>query len=471
MTAQQEAVIVLRSKLWQNGFRPISVYSPGAVEWTGQPIASAGKRPNRKNWHESALASVPDACTAKPSLDALNTGILCDSLLAVDIDVDSPAIVAQIEAAALHFLGQAPKRVRSNSARVLMLYRASEGEPSKRSIAGTNGKVESLGFGQQFVAFGQHPSGAAYEWPQGSPAEFGKDALTAVTADALQAFLCAVTPLVGADTPTQPSAAPAGLSVASVPSQVTDRDRNYGASTLEAIGCKLDLMQPGSGRNNAINSGSHSAGTLVGNGSVPYDVAKARLILSAERNGHTAKHGIAQTIATIESGLNAGMNKPRSLLSEDADSPALEIARQSCRNLLATYKAKLESKNQSAPANGKRSITLVQCSTIEAKPITWIWSGFIPQNKLTLLAGAGGTGKSTLAFNFAATVSNAGMWPDGSRCNAAGNVLIWSSEDDASDTVLPRLEHFPLYCRPSTQSLNHALALSGEISKSASVIA
>ena len=87
----------------------------------------------------------------------------------------------------------------------------------------------------------------------------------------------------------------------------------------------------------------------------------------------------------------------------------------------------------------KRSIELVQCSTIEAKPISWLWDGFIPQDKLTLLAGAGGTGKSTFAFNFAATISNAGAWPDGSHCQVAANVLVWSSEDDAADTITPRL--------------------------------
>jgi Mrp family chromosome partitioning ATPase len=437
--AQQGAVFALRGRLWQNGFRPVSVFSPGAVEWTGKPIDNAGKRPNLKNWHESALAGVPDACTAKPSLDALNTGILCDGLIALDLDIDDPALARQAIEAAIHFLGNAPMRVRSDSARVLMLYRASEGEPAKRSIKGTSGKVEALGCGQQFVAFGQHPSGADYRWPQGSPAELGRDALTPVKADALQAFLCAVAPLVGAEQPKPLMDAPAPLSVAPVPAHVTDRDRDYAASALAVECAKLTVMVEGMGRNDALNTAAHSLGTLAGNGSIAADTVALELLDAATVNGHTAKHGISQTKATIESGLNAGAKKPRPLLSEDAHSPALESARQSCRNLLATYKAKQERKHQSAPARGKRSITLVQCSTIQAKPISWIWNGFIPQSKLTLLAGAGGTGKSTLAFNFAATVSNAGMWPDGTRCNVAGNILVWSSEDDAADTITPRL--------------------------------
>ena len=115
--------------------------------------------------------------------------------------------------------------------------------------------------------------------------------------------------------------------------------------------------------------------------------------------------------------------------------PAIDVSSM-IANGIAACKRK---ESYKLSVSGKRSITLVQCSTIEAKPITWLWNGFIPQGKLTLLAGAGGTGKSTLAFNFAATVSNAGTWPDGSRCDDAANVLVWSSEDDAADTITPRL--------------------------------
>lgn len=35
--------------------------------------------------------------------------------------------------------------------------------------------------------------------------------------------------------------------------------------------------------------------------------------------------------------------------------------------------------------------------------------------------------------------STGGIWPDGTRCAAPGNVLIWSSEDDPADTIKPRL--------------------------------
>jgi hypothetical protein len=60
-------------------------------------------------------------------------------------------------------------------------------------------------------------------------------------------------------------------------------------------------------------------------------------------------------------------------------------------------------------------------------------------NKLHIIAGAPGTGKSTIAISLAATITGSGIWPDGTWCQSPGNVLIWSGEDDPADTLLPRL--------------------------------
>lgn len=84
-------------------------------------------------------------------------------------------------------------------------------------------------------------------------------------------------------------------------------------------------------------------------------------------------------------------------------------------------------------------IKLTRASKIPLQPIDWLWPGYLAQRKLQLLAGPPGAGKSTIAFSFAATVSRGGTWPDGTQA-AVGNVLIWSGEDDAADTIVPRLK-------------------------------
>jgi hypothetical protein len=317
-----------------------------------------------------------------------------------------------------------------------LLYRAAEGEPTKRSISGQHGKVEALGKGQQFVAYGLHDKGAAYEWPQVGPDSFNRDALTAVSQEVLTTFLEAVAPLIGADAPTRATAPTVVLPIEPVSSQVTQRDADYAEMALEDEIAKLTALRPGDGRNAALNQSAFVLGTLVGNGSLESARVAHALLEAANANGHTAKHGEAQTQKTIESGLNSGIAKPRSTLSNEIASIDLSAM---IRNGIAAYKARQSSKPTKGNASGKRSVTLMQGSEIEAKPIHWLWDGYLPSGKLTLLAGAGGTGKSTLAFSIAGTISNAGTWPDGSRCHEEGNVLIWSSEDDPADTIKPRL--------------------------------
>ena len=99
----------------------------------------------------------------------------------------------------LDMLGDTPIRCRENSGRCLLPYRAATGLPTKRVLAGELGKVEVLGYGQQFVAHGVHPSGAELYWYPDPPEVMARDALPAVTEDQVTAFLAAAASLIGAD--------------------------------------------------------------------------------------------------------------------------------------------------------------------------------------------------------------------------------------------------------------------------------
>ncbi|WP_229490389.1 AAA family ATPase [Pseudoduganella namucuonensis] len=106
--------------------------------------------------------------------------------------------------------------------------------------------------------------------------------------------------------------------------------------------------------------------------------------------------------------------------------------------------ARLELEQAGPPAGramqrGARVVKIRCGADIRPLPITWLWPGWVPAGKLTILAGAAGTGKTTLALALAAVITAGGRWPDGSACEGRGNVLIWSSEDVADDTLVPRL--------------------------------
>jgi hypothetical protein len=83
-------------------------------------------------------------------------------------------------------------------------------------------------------------------------------------------------------------------------------------------------------------------------------------------------------------------------------------------------------------------VILLQASTLRPEPVSWLWFQWLALGKFHVLAGPPGQGKTTIALACMATVSAGGRWPDGTPC-AAGNVLIWSGEDDPKDTLLPRL--------------------------------
>jgi len=84
------------------------------------------------------------------------------------------------------------------------------------------------------------------------------------------------------------------------------------------------------------------------------------------------------------------------------------------------------------------AVKITCAADIKPEPIRWLWEGWLARGKLHIFAGKAGTGKTTIAITLAATVSTGGRFPDGTR-SPIGNVLIWSGEDSAEDTLVPRL--------------------------------
>ncbi|WP_172203097.1 AAA family ATPase [Niveibacterium sp. COAC-50] len=85
-----------------------------------------------------------------------------------------------------------------------------------------------------------------------------------------------------------------------------------------------------------------------------------------------------------------------------------------------------------------RDVTLIRACDVTPEAIAWLWNGWLAAGKMHVFGGAPGTGKTTISMGLAATVTTGGQWPDGSR-STAGNVVIWSGEDDPADTLIPRL--------------------------------
>jgi putative DNA primase/helicase len=86
---------------------------------------------------------------------------------------------------------------------------------------------------------------------------------------------------------------------------------------------------------------------------------------------------------------------------------------------------------------GVETIALAQ---IQAKPIVPLWPGALYAGKVTVLAGIPGDGKSLASVDVASRISAGAAWPVGAGRFKKGRTLLLSVEDDAADTIRPRVD-------------------------------
>lgn len=95
--------------------------------------------------------------------------------------------------------------------------------------------------------------------------------------------------------------------------------------------------------------------------------------------------------------------------------------------------AQLVRSSESAPVVYRR------LSDVQVQPIRWLWPGRFARGKVSMIAGNPGLGKSQVTASLAAVVTTGGRWPVDGGCCRAGSVIFLSAEDDAADTIKPRL--------------------------------
>jgi putative DNA primase/helicase len=88
--------------------------------------------------------------------------------------------------------------------------------------------------------------------------------------------------------------------------------------------------------------------------------------------------------------------------------------------------------------NTTRAIVTV-ASDIPPRALDPVWDGVLWAGKPTLLAGDPGLGKSQITCDIAARVTTGEPWPCTTERREPANVVMLSAEDDAADTIIPRL--------------------------------
>ena len=82
---------------------------------------------------------------------------------------------------------------------------------------------------------------------------------------------------------------------------------------------------------------------------------------------------------------------------------------------------------------------MVTLSDVTAESVRWLWPGYIPYGKLTMLEGDPGVGKTLVSCAIAAAVSRGHALPGGEPARPADVVLL-TYEDGLGDTIRPRLD-------------------------------
>ncbi|MST32423.1 AAA family ATPase [Acidimicrobiaceae bacterium USS-CC1] len=90
-----------------------------------------------------------------------------------------------------------------------------------------------------------------------------------------------------------------------------------------------------------------------------------------------------------------------------------------------------------AQVDDARRILLRPASTIQVRPVHWLWEGRLPTGSLSLLAGREGIGKSTAAYTLAGDVTRGRL--AGRFYGQPKSVIVAASEDSWSHTIVPRL--------------------------------
>ena len=91
---------------------------------------------------------------------------------------------------------------------------------------------------------------------------------------------------------------------------------------------------------------------------------------------------------------------------------------------------------------GRDRPLLERMAQFTEEPVSWLWPGRIAANKLNLLAGNSGVGKSLLALDIISRFTTGRRWPDehpDTPRRLPGDVLLVAETDDPSEMIRPRL--------------------------------
>ena len=150
---------------------------------------------------------------------------------------------------------------------------------------------------------------------------------------------------------------------------------------------------------------------------------------SATNNGDTSEAKLEKLKAE-----NKRLQAENESLGEDYDKLQEEAMRTKDDLLKAT-------KENSKPAIQPRlEATTLRADLVEPKRVEWLWRNRIPLNKLSILTGNPDQGKSLVSLYIVSQLTRGLPMYGETNALPYGEVLLMAAEDEADDTIRPRLE-------------------------------
>jgi hypothetical protein len=315
----------LRISLVRNGYQPVPVSAP----WV--KVQSAGKRPLLKNWRQICAGADEETIRLWETelWDSTNTGILTNSVRAIDIDVYDADLAAKLLDLAVQHFGPTPLLRSGQAPKILGVWAAADDfskidTKAYRLPSGLTARIEILAIGQQFVAFGEHPdTKAPYQWHGDSPLDVLVCELETISADAAKFYRDAAEKMIvqaGGVLISPPKA----KAHASPQRSVSLSDIAEGGWARAALDGEYDAVTnaPEGERNDTLNRAAFNLGQLVGADHLKENDVIEVLTQAAEYVGLDDR----ESIPTIRSGLKAGIAQPRDPKPREDRAPARQPA-------------------------------------------------------------------------------------------------------------------------------------------------
>lgn len=443
--------------LQSSGFSvlPIGPREKKPMRWTGRSYVDMPWERYRARKHDAIMrtwAMWPDC----------GIGIVCGTIVAVDIDVDDPELQDQLYALAVEMLGETPAVRVGKEPRRLLVYRTTQ-TFKKMAVGKLKGaQVEILADGQQFVAYGIHPEGHPYRWVNKDLRDLTLADLPEHDHQGFWQFLVKARELLpqADEALPQDDGTPGGqhvssgeqkgtveaissaLSVIPNPDLSWDDWNRIGMAVFGALGDEgWDLFNGWSElsvKYNALEtrrrwaSYHKSPPTSIGAGTIYHIAGEYGWACppGVTMNGEVARLEVEQPVHL--GGINAPRT-PRAAPQPAAGGQEIVSVIPNPGSLSEPVLGNLK-RTPPKPKPTAREIPVIDPTTLEGRPVPereWVVKGIIPKGQVTILSGDGGTGKSLLSLQLCVAGTTGGYW-----CGElvyAANTIYLGAEDDQDE--------------------------------------